>query len=143
MTTKQTAPSRRDFLRLATTGLLSAAGLLGLGGLVRFLDYDSDPPRKTVIDVGPVAQYPVGSKTMLLQIPAMLISKPDGFSALSLVCTHLGCTVEQAENGFRCPCHGSRYDAQGNVTQGPARQSLHPLKVEVSSQGHLLVHLQS
>ncbi len=142
MNPKPSVPSRRDFLELATTGLLSAAGLLGLGGLIRFLDYESDPPRKTVFDVGPVAQYPAGSRTMLPEIPAMLIATKDGFAALSLVCTHLGCTVEQAENGFRCPCHGSRYDAQGNVTQGPARQALHALKVEVSSQGRVIVHVE-
>ncbi len=133
-------PSRRDFLKLATTGLLGAVGLLGLGGLLRFLDYASEPPRKTVFDVGSATQYPAGTRTMLPDIPALLISKQGGFSALSLVCTHLGCTVEQAENGFRCPCHGSHYDAQGIVERGPARQSLKRLKVEVSSQGHVLIH---
>ncbi len=134
-------PSRRDFLKLATTGLLSAAGLIGLGGLLRFLDYESEPPRKTVFDVGSAAQYPAGSRTVLPEIPALLISKQASFSALSLVCTHLGCTVEQDPSGFRCPCHGSRYDAQGNVERGPARQNLKQLKVEVSGQGHVLIHI--
>ena len=133
--------SRSDFLKMTTTGLLGAAGLLGLGGLLRFLDYQAEPPRKTVIDVGAASQYPPGSRTTLPQIPALLISGTDGFTALSLVCTHLGCTVEPAENGFRCPCHGSRYDAQGNVQKGPARQALKRLKVEVSAQGRVLVHL--
>ena len=135
-------PSRRDFLKLTTTGLLSAAGLLGLSGLLRFLDYESDPPRQTVIDVGAVSQFPVGSRTLLPQVPAMLISTAGGLRVMSLVCTHLGCTVEQAENGFRCPCHGSRYDSQGNVTRGPARQPLKNLKVEVSAQGRVLVQVQ-
>ena len=126
---------------MTTTGLLGAAGLLGLGGLLRFLDYQAEPPQKTVIDVGSASQYPPGSRTTLPQIPALLISGADGFTALSLVCTHLGCTVETAENGFRCPCHGSRYDAQGNVQKGPARQALKRLKVEVSAQGRVLVHL--
>ena len=133
-------PSRRDFLKLATTGLLSAAGLMGLGGIIRFLDYESDPPRNTLLDAGSASQYPAGSRTVLPQVPALLIAKPDGFTALSLVCTHLGCTVEQDGSGFRCPCHGSRYDAQGTVERGPARQSLRQLRVEVSSQGHVLVH---
>src|SRR5512135_946423 len=134
-------PSRRDVLKLATTGLLTGAGLMGLGGLIRFLDYGSDPPQKTTFDVGSASRYPAGSKTMLPEIPAMLISKENGFTALSLVCTHLGCTVEQADGGFRCPCHGSRYDAQGNVERGPARQSLKQLRVEVTSEGHVLVHV--
>jgi Rieske Fe-S protein len=26
----------------------------------------------------------------------------------------------QAENKFKCPCHGSQYNAQGKVVRGPA-----------------------
>ena len=137
----QPMPSRRDFLKLATSGVLTAAGLVGLGGLLRFLDYEADPPRKTIVDAGDAAQYPVGSRTTLPEIPALLIRTRSGFTALSLVCTHLGCTVEQEPQGFRCPCHGSRYDAEGNVQQGPARQPLKQLKVEVTSGGRVLVHL--
>jgi cytochrome b6-f complex iron-sulfur subunit len=133
-------PSRRDFLKLATTGLLSAAGLIGLGGLIRFLDYEAEPPRKTVIDLGNGSQYPAGSRTMLPDVPAILISTPSGFTALSLVCTHLGCTVEQSANGFQCPCHGSRYSPQGDVQRGPARRPLEELKVETTPDGHLLLH---
>lgn len=46
--------------------------------------------------------------------------------AISAVCTHLGCIVdwEPAAQSFVCPCHGSRYDALGEVTHGPARRSL-------------------
>ena len=133
-------PSRRDFLRLATTGLLSAAGLIGLGGLVRFLDYDSEPATKTVVDLGSAAKYPSGSRTLLPDVPAILYATPAGFKALSLVCTHLGCTVEQFEDGFRCPCHGSRYNAQGEVERGPARLPLPILRVEATDDGHLLLH---
>jgi cytochrome b6-f complex iron-sulfur subunit len=134
-------PSRRDFLKLATTGLLSAAGLIGLGGLMRFLDYETDPPRKTVIDLGDSAKYPAGSRTMLLDVPAVLISTPKGFTALSLVCTHLGCTVEPSANGFQCPCHGSRYSPQGEVQRGPARRPLQALEVETTKDGRLLLHV--
>lgn len=45
--------------------------------------------------------------------------------ALKAECTHLGCLVAPApEGGFECPCHGSRYDAQGRVIRGPAPRSL-------------------
>ncbi|MCJ8282283.1 MAG: Rieske 2Fe-2S domain-containing protein, partial [Rivularia sp. ALOHA_DT_140] len=42
------------------------------------------------------------------------------------VCTHLGCVVpwKIAENKFKCPCHGSQYDATGKVVRGPAPLSL-------------------
>jgi cytochrome b6-f complex iron-sulfur subunit len=47
------------------------------------------------------------------------------FSALNGVCTHEGCTVTRfAAPIFECPCHGSRYDTDGNVVQGPAPASL-------------------
>ncbi len=46
--------------------------------------------------------------------------------AISAVCTHLGCAVnwDQSEQAFVCPCHGSRYDALGQVTRGPAPRDL-------------------
>lgn len=132
--------SRRDFLKLTTAGLLSAAGLLGLGGLLRFLDYDSEPPARTAFDVGSLTKFPVGSRTALAEIPAVLISTKEGFSALSLVCTHLGCTVEGWEDGYQCPCHGSRYGADGTVQRGPARQPLRRLRVEISAAQHVIVH---
>jgi cytochrome b6-f complex iron-sulfur subunit len=45
---------------------------------------------------------------------------------ISAKCTHLGCTVEwnPEENIFACPCHGSRFDANGQVTNGPAGEPL-------------------
>ncbi|MEM9541662.1 MAG: FAD-dependent oxidoreductase [Cyanobacteria bacterium P01_E01_bin.42] len=45
--------------------------------------------------------------------------------ALSLTCSHQGCTVrKQAEGGFICPCHGAKYDERGKVLQGPAKRDL-------------------
>ncbi len=137
---KAATPTRRDFLRLATTGLLGAAGLVGLGELFRFLAFESAQAPSTVFDVGVAAQYPAGSRTLLPNVPAVLFATASGFSAMSLVCTHLGCTVEEADGGFKCPCHASRYDAQGNVERGPARLPLRRLRVEQTAQGHLLIH---
>jgi len=59
-----------------------------------------------------------------------LMRDAGGFYALSLVCTHLGCTVVVTEDSLSCPCHGSSFDRQGRVLKGPADRSLVRLKVE-------------
>ena len=124
--------SRRDFLKLVRDGFLYLSGALALGGFLRFLDFDPNPAPKTEFDLGPTSDYPLGSRTVLSEPPAVLLHNENGFSALSLVCTHLGCTVENNTEGFACPCHGSRFDKDGNVLHGPANQHLHSLRVEIT-----------
>lgn len=56
------------------------------------------------------------------------------FVALSLICTHQGCTVgfDSVATGFKCPCHGSEYNITGGVTQGPAPAALTRYKVTIT-----------
>lgn len=123
-------PSRRDFLKLFTNALFSLAGLLGLGGVLRFLSYKPDPGPPSEFDLGEALYFLPGSRTIRADIPAAIFNKSGVYSALSLTCTHLGCTVKEEGEGFTCPCHGSRYDPDGQVLQGPAKQPLHPLRVK-------------
>lgn len=132
--------SRRDILKLATNGLLIGAGLLGLGGLIRFLGYETDAP-PSECDLGPVNNYPPQSRTLLPYIPAILIRNGEQFIAYSLVCTHLGCTVEQKGTEFSCPCHGSRYDSNGYVLKGPADRPLKKLRVVQQQDGTLRLYM--
>lgn len=57
------------------------------------------------------------------------------FVALSLICTHQGCTVnyDSAASGFKCPCHGSEYSISGAVTQGPAPTALKKYTVAINN----------
>ena len=52
--------------------------------------------------------------------------------ALSAVCTHMACLVKwnKAERSWDCPCHGSRFDTEGNVVDGPAISPLAPVSLE-------------
>jgi cytochrome b6-f complex iron-sulfur subunit len=131
--------SRRDFLKLTRTVLLSASGLLWLGGLIRFLGYSSQPAAPSDFNLGLASNFPPGSRTIIPEIPALLIHGESGFTALSLACTHLGCTVESNSDGFACPCHGSRYDLQGKVVRGPASKALSVLRAEIAFDGNLHV----
>ena len=78
------------------------------------------------------------------------------FHAISAACTHLGCTVKYTKLNqpkqvdlkgeqkainfeFQCPCHGSKYDADGTNYAGPAPSPLRCYKLEVSPDDGQLV----
>jgi glycine/D-amino acid oxidase-like deaminating enzyme/nitrite reductase/ring-hydroxylating ferredoxin subunit len=56
----------------------------------------------------------------------------DNLHCVSPTCTHLGCTVSwnHAEKSWDCPCHGSRFDVDGTILDGPATEPLPPIEVE-------------
>ena len=65
-------------------------------------------------------------------VPASLrLSGPEGgikeWAIYAANCTHLGCIPTEVSAGFDqwlCPCHGSKFDAIGRVTKGPAPTNL-------------------
>jgi len=132
--------SRRDFLKLITNGLFSLAGLLGLGGLIRFLNFKPDPGPPTEFDLGEALYFLPNTRTIRLEVPAAVYNKSGQYSAISMTCTHLGCTVEEDGEGFTCPCHGSRYNKDGLVLQGPAKQPLRALRVEKTEEDTLRLY---
>ena len=50
---------------------------------------------------------------------AVMRTGPNTFEAHSKVCTHEGCETAVTNNRFECPCHGSRFNADGSVINGP------------------------
>jgi nitrite reductase/ring-hydroxylating ferredoxin subunit len=129
--------SRRDLLKIATNSLLAAAGVLGFGGLLRYLSYQADPPPPSEFDIGSATDYGMNSRTILAHIPAIVIHDDKGLRAISLACSHLGCTIEERNYGFECPCHSSRYDLNGMVMKGPANRDLRKLQIEQTEDGNL------
>lgn len=129
--------SRRDFLRLAARASLWLAGALGLAGLARFFSFETETPAPAEFDLGPAEAFPDGSRTLRPEVPAVVYNRGGELTAYSLTCTHLGCTVEAQGEGFACPCHGSHYDRDGRVLNGPARDPLPRLRVEVGEDGQV------
>ena len=133
--------SRRDFLTRIGGG---ACAVTAAGSLVVTLDFLNpkvlfEPP--TVFHAGSAMDYPEGTVRFNREQRAYVIGGGGGVFALSAVCTHLGCITRflSDEKAIACPCHGSRFDLEGNVTHGPAPRPLPWLEVQVDATGSLVV----
>ncbi len=76
-------------------------------------------------------------------LPVCIGRDSGGIYAMTLTCTHMGCNIgggTVAPTGLVCPCHGSHYDANGNVTQGPAPAPLQHFAVTADATGVLTIH---
>jgi Rieske Fe-S protein len=59
----------------------------------------------------------------------------------SAICPHLGCTINAADRGFICPCHGSAWDEVGKRLGGPTPRELDTLEFKIED-GMLKVKYQ-
>jgi cytochrome b6-f complex iron-sulfur subunit len=59
--------------------------------------------------------------------------------ALKSVCTHLGCTPNwlEAEQKFKCPCHGSGFYKDGINFEGPAPRPLERYAISIGNDGQI------
>jgi cytochrome b6-f complex iron-sulfur subunit len=132
--------SRREFFVIGC----SAVGLASAGFVVSTLRYLVptvlyEPPAR--FTVGNPDQFPPGSVTFLEDRRLFLFNGTDGFYAISSICTHLGCNVKRTTTGFACPCHGSRFNENGQVVHGPAPKPLAWFALSLSPRGQLIVDL--
>jgi Rieske Fe-S protein len=85
---------------------------------------------------GGYEDLPNGQGRVLPDRHIALYRDPSGqLHALTSVCPHRGCDVvwNAAEKLWDCPCHGSRFAADGSIVRGPAMAPLVP--VEIPSAG--------
>lgn len=143
---------RRSFLQLALgsamatgfTALSVTGGLFSLG-LARFLfpNVLAEPPSK--FKVGFKDGFPAGKvETKFVAQYGVWVVNSDfqgqqQIYALKTVCTHLGCTPSwlEAEQKFKCPCHGSGFYKDGINFEGPAPRPLERYAVRIADDGQL------
>ena len=129
--------TRRDFL--SRIGIGACAAAVAGSALVTF-DFLNpkvlfEPP--TRFRAGNPLDYPEGAVRFNREQRAYVVGVSGGIYALSAVCTHLGCITRfvSDENVIACPCHGSRFDLEGNVIHGPAPRPLPWLEVTADWHG--------
>jgi cytochrome b6-f complex iron-sulfur subunit len=130
---------RRDFLGLAAMwSALVTLGFAALGALRL--------PRAAVVPV-PSRKFRVmlpetladGEPWVPAGRPVAIFRDARGVWAVSTVCTHLGCIVKREDDGFSCPCHGSKFGPDGAVQKGPAPKALVWLEVTQVGAGTYVV----
>jgi cytochrome b6-f complex iron-sulfur subunit len=130
---------RRDFLGLAGLWAAGAAIFGSVIGMARLPVPNVLPEASRRFRIGHPEEFPAGSIRTIPGRNVRVVSNEAGVAAVSLVCTHLGCIVAESENGFACPCHGSRFATDGQVTKGPAPRGLRWLQVSQAADGALVV----
>jgi Rieske Fe-S protein len=71
-------------------------------------------------------------------------AKEDEVIAISAACTHLGCIVtwDKKQQIFKCPCHGGKYNSEGEVISGPPPAPLRRHKTKIED-GRILLATQT
>lgn len=106
---------------------LAATGFVGLLGL---------RAARAPTSTDRVLKWPAnGPDGVAMTEDAVVIRSGGTVRAFSRRCPHLGCLVSADADGdaITCPCHGSRFDLDGNRISGPAQRGLAEIDVEVTS----------
>lgn len=133
-----------SFVGLGFTALAGTAGLWTLGvARYMFPNILTEPPSQ--FKVGFPADFPPGMVITKFKaqygvwvVNAEYNGEPQLY-ALKTVCTHLGCTPNwlEAEQKFKCPCHGSGFYKDGINFEGPAPRPLERYAIRIADDGQL------
>ena len=123
---------RRQFIQL---GLVS----LGAAWVGTWLQMRLFPATDTSQEAVPVSfslgELPVGGTKAITYggLPVLVLRTKESLRAFSLICTHLGCTVQwqKDKSEFYCPCHDGRFDEFGDVLAGPPPIPLEQFPVQI------------
>jgi cytochrome b6-f complex iron-sulfur subunit len=135
----QTPESRRSFLKKVWAGLGVLAGVEFAAVIFGFLfsgkGNKNDYVPKQMIEAGSVNSFQPNTVTVFRGGRFYLTRLEDGgFIAISLRCTHLGCSIEweDEKKRFICPCHSSAFSMTGDVKNPPAPKALdyYPVIIE-------------
>ena len=127
--------SRRRFIQVG----IAAVGAAWAGTWVQSkLFLQSTGLQETSPVTIPLAELPVGGSKLITYAgsPAIVLRTPESIKAFSLICTHLGCSVQwqEADQEFYCPCHDGRFDQFGEVIAGPPPVPLEEIPVKVEGE---------
>ena len=139
-------PSRGFALAIGMSALTVTGGLWSLG-FARFMfpNVLTEPPSR--FKVGFKENFAPGQvETKFVATNGVWVvngeynGKPEIY-ALKTVCTHLGCTPNwlEAEQKFKCPCHGSGFYKDGINFEGPAPRPLERYAIHIGDDGQLEV----
>lgn len=129
---------RRDFVWYGVAGLILAS----LATFIKFFFPRALFEPKTRFTIGYPADFGYGVDTKFQQSNRIWVCRgPQGVYVILAICTHLGCTPDwlATENLFKCPCHGSTYDAEGRNFAGPAPRPMARCHVELNAEGKIVV----
>lgn len=129
---------RKALSWLSGFGLFGSLIVSGLSNLI-FVKPRATYGQPNRFSIGKAENFPPGARIAIDTRRVCIVRDGDKMAAISTTCTHLGCIVAVAETGFACPCHGSRFDQDGNVTGGPAPRALQWFQVSLAPNGDVEV----
>ena len=131
--------TRKNFLKRMAVGSWFMALCLAFFGALRSAvpSVLPDPVRR--FKIGKAHNFTPGLAKEFPKENVIVYCDDEGLYAISTLCTHLGCVVRSTSDGFHCPCHGSRFAADGEVTRGPAPRGLEWYAIEKLAGGQMVV----